>query len=139
MYRIGDVIARTFYSISIRRAVAALNGAPPTEKIGFPAEGYWLRLGQVFSSDPMYGRTLEILRDYGSPEYGDGLLRWYGHELNEDRNQKELLLSFYDTAVFHGRVAKAEDKEPYSHIFERNLPNDETAGGKPVRHILWSE
>jgi hypothetical protein len=138
--RIRDVVMRTFSSIYVRCRLRQMHFANETsrEVVTLAAEGYQLLIGEIPSTDPAYARALDILATHGSAEYGDGLLKWSCYEYEADRKQKELLISFYDSAIFFGRVAKLDDNAPSCNVVERTMPKADP-NKPPTKNFLEIE
>jgi hypothetical protein len=144
--RIRDVVMRTFSSVYVRHETRRAYYEKPMnqEIITLAADGYQLLVGEISSTNPAYARALDILATHGSADYGDGLLKWWCWEFPDDRKQKELLISLYDTAVFFGRVAKLDDNAPYCNVLERTMlkadpskpPNKNFLEIDP-KHLRW--
>jgi hypothetical protein len=101
LFRIGGIVVRTVAALHGRTMAAAVAAGKLKKMPLLMPEGYRLSVCDVTAE--LYGKAIEILKNHGRSEWGDGLLQWvvYGRD---ESPEHEFLLGLYKTAVFHARI-----------------------------------
>ena len=102
--RINVVILRTVAAIAARNRKGLV--VPSGYKaiiVELPVSSEYQRVG------------LEVITGPHSGAYGEGLLRWYFGEADNNRDEQEWLISFYNRAIFYCRISTAA--RPQSGLF----------------------